>query len=164
MKEKNLMNKNTVQWILGLPVCIVLLLGMFLSPSLRHSYEFKAIFHSTLLNAIAFVMGYSILKPLKSLIFWKYIVYVIIVTGVNWVIFSMRGYDWSLPLVGGQFSWFFLWILPYMVAILVNIGFLKYLFGIKTQKAIMMGVLLGITNAQSMIVNFPIQSYPDTVL
>ena len=155
------MNKNTVQWAWGLPVCIVIVIGMLLSPSLRHSYDFKVLFHSTVLNIVAFVIGYSILKPLNSLVFWKFIVYVVVVTGVNWFIYCMRRYDWSLPLVGGQFSWFFLGILPYVVAILLNIGFLKYLFGIETKKAILMGALLGITHAHSMVVNLPINYHND---
>ncbi len=158
------MNKNTVQWVWGLPICIVILIGMFLIPSLRHSYDFKVLSHSTFLNIITFVIAYSVLKPLKSLVFWKLIVYVVVVTGINWFIYCMRRYDWSLPLVGGQFSWFFLGVLPYIVAIVLNIGFLKYLFDIETRQAILMGALLGITNAHSMVVNLPIHSHSDNLI
>ena len=146
------MNKNTVHWAWGLLVCMIVLLGSILaSPELRHSYDFKVLTHAMFLNAIAFVIGYSILKPLKSLVFWKFFVYMIVTTAVHWFIYSMRRWDWSLPLVGGQYSWFFLIVVPYGASILMNIGFLKYLFGVETKQAALMGALIGIANANTLL-------------
>jgi hypothetical protein len=162
------MNKNAVQWSCVLLVGIIILIGIFLrfpiGPYYDPYWDFRAISHSAFLNMVAFVIGYSILRPLKSLVFWKFIVYVVVITTINWYIFCMRRYDWSLPLVGGQYSWFFLTVFPYIFAILLNIGFLKYLFGIETKNAILMGILLGITNAHAMIVNLPIKSFDSNTI
>ncbi len=151
------MQKNTVQWVVGLSgVMVILLINSILYPSMRHIYDVKILSTSTILNVIAFLVGYSILKPFKTLIFWKFAIYIVTITGVSWFIYSMRRYDWSLPLVGGNYCWFFLFALPFIASILLNIGFLKYLFGIETRTAITMGVLIGFTNAQSLIVSLPI--------
>ena len=165
------MNKNAVQWSSILPVSIILLIGFFLRfPFMPHNNyycDLRDISHSIFINIVVFVIGYSILRPLKSLVFWKFIIYVAVITAINWYVYGMRRYNWSLPLVGSQqTSWFFLGVFPYLVAILLNIGFLKYLFGIETKQAVLMGILLGVTNAHSMIVNLPIQVpvYDSTVI
>lgn len=160
------MNKNALQWVWGLLACMIVILGSILaSPDLRHSYDIKVLTHATFLNAIAFVVGYSILKPLKSLVFWKFIVYMIVTTAVYWFIYSMRRWNWSLPLVGGQYSWFFLIVVPYGASILMNMGFLKYLFDVETKQAALMGTLIGITNANTLLVSMPISyNSSDTIM
>jgi hypothetical protein len=159
------MQKNTVQWVWGVALCLVIFLGsMIMNPSVWHTDDFKAISRATVLNIIAFLVGYSILKPIKTLVFWKFAIYTVTIIGINWFIYSMRRYDWSLPLVGGSYSWFFLVALPFGASIFLNIGFLKYLFGVETRMAILMGVLIGFTNAQSLIVSLPIPSHNDNLI
>jgi hypothetical protein len=45
---------------------------------------------------------------------------------------------------------------PLIVSILLNIGFLKYLFSVDVKSAILMGVLLGIIDAESLGLSRPI--------
>jgi hypothetical protein len=111
----------------------------------------------TVLNAIAFWVGYWLLKPFKTLVFWKFAIYLLVLTGINWFFFKMRIWDWSLFLVGGDYSWFWSQTLPFLASILLNIGFLKYLFQVDTRTAILMGTLIGMVDAESLIVSVPIR-------
>jgi hypothetical protein len=125
-------------------VCVMILNG-----AVNHSYHFRVLITAAGCDAIAFLAGYLSLKCFNTLAFGKFAAYLAILTGANWFFHMLQSWHWSLFLVGGDFGWFFCWLLPLLTAIILNIGFLKYLFKFDTRTAIPMGVLLGMTNAQS---------------
>jgi hypothetical protein len=112
------------------------------------------------LNALAFLIGYSFLKPFKTLAFWKFGIYLIVVAGVNWLLIEGKPWDWDwmdwYTKLVTRHGWFFIQILPLLVSILLNIGFLKYLFRVDIKSAILMGILLGIIDAESLDLSRPI--------
>jgi hypothetical protein len=114
------------------------------------------------LNALAFLMGYSLLRPFKTLVVWKFMIYLVVTTviirllceGVSW---DWDWIDWYWQLVS-KYPWFFRQTLPLFVSILLNINFLKYLFRMDTRSAILLGILLGIIDASSPDLSLPL--YP----
>jgi hypothetical protein len=151
---------RSLQWVFGFIVVLVLLIA---GAQVLSGYDFKSMVNSTVLNTIGFLLGYSFLKPLRSLVFWKVFLYITVITGANWLLFHMWDSEWIL-LRCGQFIWFSRAVMPFVVSILLNIGFLKYLFRIKTRDAILMGALIGMVHAHSLIVELPIPHFPPTKL
>lgn len=121
-------------------------------------YHFTILVQVTALNAFAFLVGYCLLKPFKTLVFWKFAIYIIVLMGVSLLVRKWGPWDtesWLGDLVS-EYYWFFFQLLPLIFSILLNIGFLKYLFKIDTRSAILMGILIGMTGAESFRLGQPV--------
>ena len=148
------MKRNAIQWVCGLLVGVLwfVVISRYLS-----NYDFNALLHAMVLNCAAFLLGYASIKPLKTLSVWKFLLLIAVLTLMNWLIFIMWR-NQSILLRFGEFIWFSRAVLPFIVSILLNIGFLKYVCKIDTRNAIMVGALIGMVHAQSLIVGLPISS------
>lgn len=146
------MKRNAVQWVWMLAIS-----GVVLSAGWRFLNEstFFILLHVMVVNMAAFLLGFCIISPLKSLSVWKFLLYIAIISVLNWLIFSMWSYD-GILLRFGQFIWFTRQVLPFIMGVSLNIGFLKYVSKIETRNAILAGTLIGMVHAQSIIVGLPI--------
>lgn len=146
--------KRTIQWVCGSAVGVLwfVVISRFLN-----KYDFDTLLHGMVLNIAAFLLGYGSIKPLKTLSVWKFLLLIAALTLMNWLIFIMWR-NQSILLRFGQFIWFSRAVLPFLLSILLNIGFLKYVSAIETRTAILIGALIGMVHAQSVIVGLPISS------
>ena len=106
---------------------------------------------------IAFGVGYSILRPLKTLVWGKFLFCFVVLMGVMWFIegLAISEREW-LVFLTADYPWLFFGILPLLVPILLNVVFLKYLFRFDTRPAILMGILIGMIDAEALSVCLPI--------
>lgn len=122
--------------------------------------HFSILIHQTALNAFVFLVGYSVLRTFKTLVFWKFAIYLIALIGVG-LFFWQQGLwnteSWFSNMVSRHY-WLFFQFIPLVFSVLFNIGFLKYLFGIDTRSAILMGLLIGMTRAESLRLSMPVYS------
>lgn len=101
-----------------------------------------------LFNAVAFLLGYSLLRPLNTFGLWKGLLYLITATGANWFLVMLQEWRWSAKWTMDHERFFA--ALPFLVFIPLTLCFLRYLFGVKDGRVIAVGILIGIIETQSM--------------
>ena len=148
------MKGKAIEWACG---SVVGVLWFVVISRFLNKYDFDTLLHGMVLNIAAFLLGYASIKPLKTLSVWKFLLLIAALTLINWLIFIMWR-NQSILLRFGQFIWFSRAVLPFIVSILLNIGFLKYVSKIETRNAVLIGTLIGMVHAQSVIVGLPISS------
>ena len=78
------MRSSRLQWFWGLSGLVALcLLGLILYPSVIYADMFSVICVYVVIDTIAFIVGYSILRKIKTLIFWKFAAYLAVVIGAS---------------------------------------------------------------------------------
>lgn len=107
-----------------------------------------------LINAVVFLFGYPLLESPRTPGLWKGLLYLVTVTGANWCLTMLRSWRWSMDWTYLHHNLFF--ALPFLVSLPLNFFFLKYLFKKDDQRAISMGILLGVIESQSVIVSIPL--------
>lgn len=118
-------------------------------------FEATPILVAAILNALAFLVGYSVLRPLRTLNLFLFAFYIVLMAALNYVFYNAHWWEWSRFYIL-NFGWVFEFLLVFAVAIIANIACFQYLFRLKGPTDIRVAVLVGFTVAQSFIVGFPL--------
>jgi hypothetical protein len=110
-------------------------------------------------NTIAFLVGYTVLRPLRTLnVFWL-VVYIVLMAGLNWFFYGSHYWDFVRDLGPAEmryFGWVFEFLFVFAVSIIANIACFQFFFRLKGPKEVRVAILVGFTVAQSFIAGFPL--------
>jgi hypothetical protein len=110
-------------------------------------------------NTIAFLVGYSVLRPLRTLSLFWLAVYAVSMSAINYFFFTAHYWDFVRELGPAEmryFGWVFEFFFVFAVAIIANIACFQFFFKLKGPKEVRVAILVGFTVAQSFIAGFPL--------
>lgn len=144
------MQKNRLHWLLGLSTLVTLfLLGLILYPSVVYTDMFSVVCVYVVIDTVVFIVGYSILRKLDTLAFWKFIAYLAAVIGASVAINSV------LYEAASEFFAFFIFTV-FMILTSLNFVLWRTLFAISLRRACLIAMLIGLVNSLVCIAATPI--------
>jgi hypothetical protein len=141
------MRKNISQWFFGLSAFLAICLtGLLLYPSAIYTDVFYKVCGYTITNAFILIASYAILRKLRSLALWRFIVYLASAVAGNICI------DFILPvrqLCPAPFiSDYFLMAVfgDFILLAIFNFMLSRLIFLMKTKDAVIFGVMISLIN------------------
>jgi len=144
----NLMRKKKKNILLIIAfVLAICLTGLTLYPSAIYTDIFYKVCGYTITNAFILIAGYAILRELRSLALWRFIVYLLSIVAGNICI------DFILPvrqLCPAPFTpdYFLMAVFgDFILLSIFNFMLLRLIFFMKTKNAVMFGVVISLINS-----------------
>jgi hypothetical protein len=142
------MRKNISQWLFGLSAFMAMcLLCLSLYPSVIHTDAFYKICGYTITNAFILIVSYAILRKLRSLAFWRFIVYLVSVVAGNICIdfFLPVGQLCPSPFITSNYFLFFA-LGEFVLLAFFNFMLSRLIFFMRIKDAVIFGVIISLIN------------------
>jgi|GEM_PF-1645459 len=142
------MRKNISQWFFGLTAFLAIcLIGLWLYPSAIYTDVFYKICGYTITNAFILIASYVLLRKLRLLALWRFIVYLVSIVAGNICIdfiLPMRQLCPS-PFMASNYFLFFAFG-NFVLLALFNFMLSRLIFFMKIRDAIVFGVIISLIN------------------
>lgn len=147
------MNSKKLYWFWCLSViAAVVLISLILNPSLvsiLYSQTFYIISAYIVIDSLALIAGYSMLRKFSTLAFWRFLLYIAVIVAVSFSInFSLFDLARKSLLIFG--------ITVYLIIAFLNFILSKILLRVNIRESFLIGILVGLVHALICIMATPV--------